>query len=168
MRRISALVLLSLLSLALALPASAATTISVSAFVKENFERAPSDIPCEFDETDGTVTCFGRGNAGRFGPITSVVVFDGPLTTRTITLLRDGSTLTIAEVYPPETFYTPGKSGEAPGQMKSFGNPLFGSGTWTVIEGTGNLAGVDGSGTISQLLAGNTIQIWFEGTLTSE
>ncbi len=98
MRRISALVLLSLLAMTLAAPVSAATTIPVSAFVKENFERAPSDEPCVFVEEPFSVTCFGSGNAGRFGPITSVVVFTDDAITRTITL-RDGSTVTLDEVY---------------------------------------------------------------------
>ena len=60
--------------LAFAVPVSAATTIQVSALVKETFERAPSNTPCEFDEIDEAFTCFGRGNAGRFGQLTSVVV----------------------------------------------------------------------------------------------
>ena len=162
MRRISALLLASLLVVAIAAPAAGVTTISVKAFIKENFERAPSNIPCEV--TEESITCFGRGNAGRFGPITSVVVFTEDSITRTISL-RDGSTLTLAEEY--FDFRTPGKSTEAPGAMRSFGNPSRASGTWTVVGGTGNLTGATGSGTIEQLLAGNTIQIWFEGTLTS-
>ena len=163
MRRISALLLAFLLALTLAAPAFAVTSISVKAFVKENFERAPSDIPCQFDEAADTFTCFGRGNAGRFGPITSVVVFTADTTTRTITL-RDGSTITLAEEYGDGT--TPGKSGEAPGTFHSFGNPAHDSGTFEVIGGTGGLTGATGSGTIEQVLAGNTIQIWFDGTIT--
>jgi hypothetical protein len=163
MRRISALLLAFLLALTLAAPAFAVTTISVKAFVKENFERAPSDIPCEFDEVNVVLTCFGRGNAGRFGPITSVVVFTEDSVTRTITL-RDGSTITLAEEYGEGR--TPGKSGEAPGIFHSFGNPTRVSGTFEVISGTGGLTGATGSGTIEQVLAGNTIQIWFTGTIT--
>jgi hypothetical protein len=159
MRRISALVLLSLLAMTIAAPVSAVTTIPVSALIKENFERAPSNEPCVLVEEPFSFTCFGRGNAGRFGPITSVVVFTETATTRTITL-RDGSTVTLSEVYPESEFFTPGNSANAPGAFVSFGNPLFGAGTWTVM------AGATGSGTIKQLLAGNTIQIWFDGTLT--
>ena len=91
MRRISALLLAFLLALTLAAPAFAATTIPVKAFVKENFERAPSDMPCEFDEAADTFTCFGRGNAGRFGPHHIRRRVHRGQTTRTITL-RDGST----------------------------------------------------------------------------
>ena len=164
MRRIGALMLLSVLGLALAAPVTASTTISVHGYVKENYGRAPSDIPCEFDETTFALTCFGFGNAGRFGPLTSEVVFDetGGIT-RTLTF-RDGSTITLAEEY--FNFRTPGGSGQAPGAFRSFGNPFHLDGTWEAIGGTGGLAGVTGSGTIEQIGAGNTIQIWFDGTIT--
>lgn len=163
MRRISALVLMSLLALALAAPATAATTISVHAFVKENFERAPSDEPCTFVEEPFSFTCYGVGNAGRFGRLTSEVTFTDDATTRTITF-GDGSTITLDEEYPFAS--KPGNSGNAPGAFHSFGNPAFVTGTFTVIGATGSLTGVTGSGTIHQTLAGNTIQIWFDGMLT--
>lgn len=163
MRRISALLLAFLLALTLAAPAFAVTTIPVKAFVKENFENATSNIPCDVDEAADTLTCFGRGNAGRFGPLNSVVVFTEDSITRTITL-RDGSTITLDEEY--FDFSTPGKSGDAPGTFQSFGNPTRAKGTFEVIGGTGGLAGAEGSGTIKQNLNGNTIQIWFTGTIT--
>lgn len=165
MRRSRALFLAALMALAIAAPASAATTIEVKAFIKENFERAASDIPCEFDEVAITLTCFGRGNAGRFGQLTSVVVFTQTSVTRTVTF-GDGSTLVLAEDYPLENFSTPGNSTNAPGALVSFGNPGFQTGSWEVIGATGNLTGTTGSGTIKQVLAGNTIQIWFSGTIT--
>ena len=163
MRRISALVLMSLLALALAAPAIAATTISVHAFVKENFERAPSDEPCTFVEEPFSFTCYGFGNAGRFGQLTSAVTFTDDATVRTLTF-GDGSTITLDEEYPFGS--NPGNSGNAPGAFHSFGNPGFVTGTFTVIGGTGSLSGATGSGTIRQTLAGNTIQIWFDGTVT--
>lgn len=164
MRRISALLLASLLALTLAAPAFAATTIPVRAFVKENFERAPSNRPCEFDEATEAVTCFGFGNAKRFGPLTSVIVFSSTgETTRTLTL-RDGSTVILEETY--DNFQTPGKSGEAPGIFHSFGNPGVLTGTFVVIGGTGALEGASGSGTIKHIVAGNTRQIFFTGTIT--
>ena len=49
--------------------------------------------------------------------------------------------------------------------MVGFGNPLFVEGTFEVIGGTGSLAGATGSGDIFQVLAGNTIQIWFDGEI---
>lgn len=165
MRRIGALFSAALMVLAFAVPVSAATTIQVSALVKETFERAPSNTPCEFDAIDESFTCFGRGNAGRFGQLTSVVVFDDGMVTRTITF-GDGSTIVLAEEYPLEGFSTPGRSFDAPGQLVAFGNPAFQTGTFEVIDATGSLTGATGSGTISQVLAGNTIQIFFTGTIT--
>ena len=112
MRRISALLLAFLLALTLAAPAFAATTFPVRAFVKENFERAPSDRPCEFDEATEAVTCFGFGNAKRFGPITSVIVFSSTgESVRTLTL-RDGSTVMLEETY--DNFQTPGQVRRCP------------------------------------------------------
>ena len=162
MRRISALLLASLMALVVVAPAFGTTTISFHAFVKETFGRAPSDVPCEFDED--SVTCYGSGNAGRYGQISSVgtFVFDGAIKTRIITT-SDGSTLTLSEDLP--MFWTPGNSASAPGALVSFGNPGFIEGTFEVIGGTGALAGAAGSGTIHIVLAGNTIQIWFDGTL---
>lgn len=165
MRRIGALFSAALMVLAFAVPVSAATTIQVSALVKETFERAPSNTPCEFDEIDESFTCFGRGNAGRFGQLTSVVVFDDGAVTRTLTF-GDGSTIVLAETYTMEGFSTPGRSFDAPGGFISFGNPARQTGTFEVIDATGSLTGATGSGTISQVLAGNTIQIFFSGTIT--
>ncbi len=162
MRRISALLLASLMVLVVAAPAFGATTISFHAFIKESLGRAPSDVPCDFDAE--SVTCYGSGNAGRYGQITSVgvFVFDGAVKTRTITT-SDGSTLTLAEDLP--VFLTPGNSASAPGALVSFGVPGFIEGTFEIIGGTGALAGATGSGTIHITLAGNTVQIWFDGTL---
>ncbi len=165
MRRIGALFCAALVTVALAAPVSAATTIQVKALIKEDFANASSNVPCEVDEVAETVSCFGRGNAGRFGQLTSVVVFSETGTTRTVTF-GDGSTLVLAEEYSFEGFMTPGNSTNAPGQLVSFGNPAFQSGTFEVIGATGSLAGATGSGTISQVLAGNTIQIFFSGTIT--
>jgi len=164
MRRISALLLAFLLALTLSAPAFAATTIPVRAFVKENFERAPSDKPCEFNEATEEVSCFGFGNAKRYGPLTSVIVFSSTgESVRTLTL-RDGSTVDLVEFY--DNFKTPGRSGQAPGIFHSFGNPGVLTGTFEVIGGTGALEGASGSGTIKHVIAGNTRQIFFTGTIT--
>ena len=94
----------------------------VKAIVKENFERAPSNEPCVLDEVAATLTCPGQGNAGRFGQLTSSAIYDGSqFVTRTLTF-RDGSTLTLLEEYGEPMF--PGNSLDAPGAMKSFGNPF--------------------------------------------
>ena len=165
MRRTRALLLAALLALTVSVPVSAATTFDVMAIVKENFERAPSDEPCVFDEVNETLTCPGQGNAGRFGQLTSSAIYDGSLfVTRTLTF-RDGSTVTLLEEY-GETMF-PGNSQNAPGAMKSFGNPFSEAGTWEIIDATGSQAGTTGSGTVTAMGAGNTFQFWFSGTVTA-
>ena len=163
MRRTRALLIAALLALTVSVPVSAATTFGVKAIVKENFERAPSNEPCV--EAATTLTCPGVGNAGRFGQLTSSAIYDGSsFVTRTLTF-RDGSTLTILEEY-GETMF-PGNSQNAPGAMKSFGNPFSEAGTWKIIGATGSQAGTTGSGTVTAMGAGNTFQFWFSGTVTT-
>ena len=165
MRRIRALLLAAMLALTVSLPVSAATTFGVMAIVKENFERAPSDEPCVLDEVAGTLTCPGQGNAGRFGQLTSSAVYtESSFVTRTLTF-GDASTLTLLEEYGETVF--PGNSQDAPGSMKSFGNPFAENGTWEVIDATGSLTGTTGSGTVTAMGDGNTLQFWFSGTVTT-
>ena len=143
---------------------SAATRFGVKAIVKENFERAPSNEPCV--GAANTLTCPGQGNAGRFGQLTSSAIYTegSPFVTRTLTF-RDGSTLTLLEEYGETTF--PGNSQNAPGAMKSFGNPFSETGTWQIIDATGSQTGTTGSGTVTAMGAGNTFQFWFSGTVTT-
>ena len=164
MRRTRALLLAVLLALTVSVPVSAQTTIPAKAFIKENFERAPSDEPCVFDPVLVTLTCPGTGNAGRFGKLTSSAVYTAAGVTRTITFLSDGATLTIAEVYDEVTF--PGNSHDAPGQLVSFGNPFSLEGTWVVTGATGSLTGASGFGSVTQMGAGNTLNFWFSGSIT--
>jgi hypothetical protein len=163
MRRTRALLLAALLAVTVSVPVSAAT-FGVKAIVKENFERAPSNEPCV--AAGDTLTCPGQGNAGRFGQLTSSAVYtDGSaFVTRTLTF-RDGSTLTLLEEY-GETMF-PGNSQNAPGAMKSFGNPFSETGTWVIIGGTGSQAETSGSGTVTAMGAGNTFQFWFAGTVST-
>ena len=169
MRRTRALflaVLAALLALSVAAPVSA-VTFDVRAVVKENFERAPSDEPCVFDEVNETLTCPGIGTAGRFGRFTSSAVYDGSGDVwRTLTF-ADGSSIVLHEVYGDVLF--PGGSADAPGALLSFGNPFSQEGTWEVVagSGTGGLTGATGSGTVTVMGAGNTLQFWFTGTLTT-
>ena len=169
MRRTRALfpaVLTALLTLSVAAPVSA-VTFDVRAVIKENFERAPSDEPCVFDEVNETLTCPGRGTAGRFGRFTSSAIYDGSGDVlRTITF-ADGSTLVLHEAYGDVLF--PGASHHAPGSALSFGNPFSQEGTWEVVagSGTGGLTGATGSGAVVLMGAGNTLQFWFTGTITT-
>jgi hypothetical protein len=169
MRRHRALflaILAALLALSVAVPVSA-VTFNVKAIVKENFERAPSNVPCVFDEVALTITCPGSGHAGRFGHFTSSAVYGTTSDVwRTLTF-ADGSSLVLHEVWDDPTF--PGNSREAPGGLISFGNPFGQEGTWTVVPGSGTdgLDGASGSGTFVAMGAGNTFQVWFTGTITT-
>ena len=163
MRRTRALFLGVLLALTVSVPVSAETTFSVKAIIRENFERAPSNDPCVFDEVNETLTCPGVGNAGRFGQLTSVADWTNTGVTRTLTF-RDGATLVIFEVYADPTY--PGNSSNAPGAMVSFGNPFSAEGTWVVIDATGSLTDAEGTGTVIQMGAGNTLNFWYSGSIT--
>lgn len=163
MRRTRALFLAVLLALTVSVPVSAATTFSVKAIIRENFERAPSNDPCVFDEVNETLTCPGVGNAGRFGQLTSVAVWTDAGVTRTLTF-SDGATVVIFEDYPDSTY--PGNSSNAPGAMVSFGNPYSAEGTWEIIDATGSLTGATGSGDVIQMGAGNTLNFWYSGSIT--
>ena len=166
MRRTRALFLAALallLALTVSVPVSAATTFAAKAIIRENYERAPSNEPCVFDEVSEALTCPGVGNAGRFGQLTSVAVWTDAGVTRTLTF-EDGATLVIFEEYPEATF--PGNSTNAPGAMVSFGNPFSVEGTWDIIGATGSLSGATGSGDVIQMGAGNTLNFWYSGSIT--
>jgi hypothetical protein len=60
----------------------------------------------------------------------------------------------------------PGNSNGAPGVLKSFGNPLRATGTFTISGGTGVFDGASGSGTATLSAAGARVRITATGTLT--
>ena len=60
----------------------------------------------------------------------------------------------------------PGNSNRAPGSLKSFGNPLRATGTFTISGGTGVFDGASGSGTATLFSAGARVRISATGTLT--
>jgi len=60
----------------------------------------------------------------------------------------------------------PGNSNRAPGALKSFGNPLRATGTFTISGGTGVFDGASGSGTAALSSAGARVRITATGTLT--
>ena len=78
--------------------------------------------------------------------------------------LRDGSgSLTVAV---QGTACFPGNSQQAPGALKSFGNPFTATGPFTVTGGTGVFAGATGSGTATLKGAGAHNSVSATGTLT--
>lgn len=144
---------------------AAATTITFSATLKENFGRAASAQQCV--EEAQTLTCFGTGAVAGLGRVTETLVvdFSGETPNRTRTwVFSDGSTLITSETF--GLFSSPGNSGGSQGVFHSYGNPAFQTGSWTVTGGTGLFADASGAGTIKLVLAGDTIVLTFSGSLT--
>jgi hypothetical protein len=147
-----------------ALPASAQTTVAFNAEFKETFGRAK---PCShFLCGVGTVAGYGSATSTfdvtDFAPIDSTNCADLEAV-RVITLVSDGSTLTLDET---GTVCFPGQSFFAPGTEVSFGNPAKIETTWTVDGGTGAFSGATGSGTDSDMNAGDQGHSTLTGTLT--
>ena len=169
MRRFALVVFLLLVSLVVASPAMAATTQAFDARFNEGFARATAHPcpPADFQWCGtGTITGFGDATS-----VTEVVSFENldPATScgdvvlrRTITL-EDGSTLVLMET---GTVCFPGKSTFAPGQTKSFGNPLNIEATFTIVTGTGVFAGAQGSGTDVITGAGDAGHSTLSGSIT--
>jgi hypothetical protein len=87
-------------------------------------------------------------------PATAFVTFDLRSTHDLLTVEVDG-----------QVCY-PGNSNVAPGALKSFGNPLRATGTFTITGGTGVFEGATGSGTATLFAAGARVNIKATGTLT--
>jgi hypothetical protein len=154
-------------SLLLAASANAATTSAFDASFKETFGRAHSKQPCEhFLCGAGTVAGYGAATSvfdiTDFAPIGDTNCADLSAV-RTITLVSDNSTLELDEV---GTVCFPGNSSFAPGAQKSFGNPGMIETTFTVSDGTGVFEGATGSGTDTDMPAGDAGHASLSGTLT--
>jgi hypothetical protein len=154
-------------SLVIAGPAEAATTSAFKASFKETFGRAHSKQPCEhFLCGTGTVAGYGAATSTfditGFDPIGDTNCADLSAV-RTITLVSDGSTLELDEA---GTVCFPGKSASAPGAQKSFGNPGDIETAFTVSGGTGVFDGATGSGTDSDMPAGDSGHASLSGTMT--
>ena len=153
-------------SLLLSAPAVATSTSAFDASFKETFGRAQSK-PCEhFLCGTGTVAGYGAATSvfdiTDFAPIGETNCADLSAI-RTITLVSDGSTLELDEV---GTVCFPGSSSFAPGAQKSFGNPGKIQTTFTVTDGTGVFEGATGSGTDTDMPAGDAGHASLSGTLT--
>ena len=156
-----------LVSLLIEAPAGAVTTSAFRASFKETFGRAHSKQPCEhFLCGTGTVAGYGAATSTfditGFDPIGDTNCADLSAV-RTITLVSDGSTLELDET---GTVCFPGSSSLAPGAQKSFGNPGRIETTFTVSGGSGTFEDAAGSGTDSDMPAGDAGHAWLSGTLT--
>ncbi|HTE67073.1 MAG TPA: hypothetical protein VK736_12565 [Candidatus Binatia bacterium] len=135
--------------LVFATPATAATTFELDGHFKESFGRPANAELCDLEPPfcgDGTVR--GLGKATTLDP-------DGAI--KTITLESDGSTLVMHEEF--VLFITPGASTDAPGALKSFGNPFYLELTWVADpdESTGFFEGAIGSGITIVAAAGDAL-----------
>ena len=156
--RLGSLIAAALLSVVIAVPVSAATTFELSGHFKESFGRPANAELCDLQPP----FC-GAGVVRGLGSATTLFYPGG---TKTITLDSDGSTLVMHETL--VLFETPGTSGEAPGALKSFGNPYRLVVSWEADPNlsTGIFAGATGSGTTSVVAGGDAIIVTTEGTLT--
>jgi hypothetical protein len=168
MRRATMLVAVGLVATTLfaALPAQAKTTVAFSAEFKETFGRASSKSCEHFFCGVGTVAGYGAATSTfdltDFAPIegTNCADFEA---VRVITLVSDGSTLTLDEV---GTVCFPGQSFFTKGAQVSFGNPARIEATWTVDRGTGVFRNAKGSGTDINTNSGDEGHSSLSGTLT--
>jgi hypothetical protein len=113
---------------------------------------------------DGTITGFGKAqynfNIDSFAHISASCAAYGATVVFT---LRDASTLTLTET---GTVCGPGGSFiPVPAPGGSFGNPVEGIGSWIVETGTGQFAGMTGSGTDTFLSAGANAIASYTGVL---
>jgi hypothetical protein len=169
MRRFALVVFLLLVSLVVASPSMAATTQAFEAGFNEGFGGATAHPcpPADFQWCGtGTITGFGEATSvievvsfENFDPATSC----GDVVLRRTITLEDGSTLVLIET---GTVCFPGKSTLAPGQTKSFGNPLNIEATFTIVTGTGVFDGAQGSGTDVITGAGDAGHSMLSGSIT--
>ena len=149
-----------------ALPASAQTTVAFNAEFKETFGRAKPKPCSHFLCGVGTVAGYGSATSTfditDFAPIDNTNCADLEAV-RVITLVSDGSTLTLDET---GTVCFPGQSFFTHGSEVSFGNPGEIETAWTVDGGTGVFSGATGSGTDSGKNAGDQGHSTLTGTLT--
>ena len=150
----------------LAVPASARTVQPLHAEFKETFGRATPKQCEHFLCGTGTVQGFGEATSAfditSFEPIegTNCADLEG---VRVITLVGDGSTLTLDEegvvCFPGSSFFTRGS-------QVSFGNPAMYEGTFEVSDGSGVFNRARGSGTDRFRNAGDSGHVTLDGTLS--
>jgi hypothetical protein len=166
MRRIA---LLAVITSALVFSAqtAAAQTIPLEAHFKGTQTAKHPNCPSVlFFCGSGTVEGFGAADYLLVPTAAPVPLPNGCVSVdaQTTVTLEDGSGSLTLSVEGSACF--PGKSHEAPGSLKSFGNPFTATGTFEVTDGTGVFAGATGSGTATLKGAGAHNSVDATGTLT--
>ena len=125
-----------------------------------------NDPPCVAGLLCGTGTIAGYGEASFSLVPTSIGPTVGscqPVTALTTLALADGSgTLTLDAT---GELCSPGNSANAPGAVRSFGNPFEALVTYEVVGGTGVFAGASGDGTAKLTSAGARQHLKASGVL---
>jgi hypothetical protein len=166
MRKVGLVGLMLVAGLLFAAPAGAQTTQDFTATFKGNVPQKDVGSCGALLCATGTVTGFGEAAfavtpTGFFPTSTSC----GDVTAVATASLLDG-TGTVGLVVAGE-LCTPGKSGRAPGGLRSFGNPFrVSSATFSIFNGTGVFAGATGGGSISAKGAGAHFAGSATGTIT--
>ena len=143
MRRLLTSVLLAAsLAILVAVPAAAQSSIALDAVVRLNFSHGQTP-PCVARE-EGETTCFYVGRARSLGALTYEVTATFT-EDRFVLVFSDGSTLTLMPDFDGATFTRPGNSTNAPGAMKSYGNPAQAQVPVSIVGGTGAFDGATGN-----------------------
>ena len=164
MRKVVLLAALAITGLIAMAPAAQAQTQPFSASFKGN--QRLKEPPCATGVLcgSGSINGFGDANysalpvslgpvAGSCQSLTALVFIDLSNGEGSLTLSADGD------------LCTPGKSGDAPGGLHSFGNPARIDATYEVTDGTGVFEGAEGSGSATLRTAGAQNQLALSGVL---
>ena len=159
MTRIFRVVLITIgLTLILAIPVAAQTTLAIEGHFREGFGRAASSDLCDLESPycgDGTLRGLGRA--------TTLSYDDG---TYAITLASDPASTLVIQLT-SISGGTPGGSADAPGQEHSYGHPESELRSWTVVSAasTGIFAGATGAGTQFVHVAGDVLILDLTGSV---
>jgi len=164
MRKSVLLAVLAITALIAIAPAAEAQTQPFSASFKGN--QRLKEPPCATGLLCGSGSISGFGDAtysavpvslgpvaGSCQPLTALVFIDLSNGQGSLTLLVDGE------------LCSPGNSQNAPGALRSFGNPVRIDATFEVTDGTGVFEGAGGSGSGTLRTAGAQNQLTLSGVL---
>jgi len=160
-------------TLAIVVPANAATSVSIDGTFKESYPKGRPDQPACF-----TGQPCGLGQLHPYGKAAETFDFEGfdgkdangcnhIHGTTTITL--DDADRSSFQVHEADVECRPGNSHDAPGHFNSYGNPFEITGSWTFASGsaTGTFADAcGGSGDVDGEFAGSAGVLHYDGSLT--